>query len=58
VEDPRHGLRRLLENAGPDDVVLVAGSLYLLGEVRPMALEFAAPARRDQAKDSLRTQRR
>jgi len=58
VEDPRHGLRRLLENAGPDDVVLVAGSLYLLGEVRPMSLEFAAAACADQAKDSLRTHRR
>jgi dihydrofolate synthase/folylpolyglutamate synthase len=58
VEDPRHGLRRLLENAAPDDVVLVAGSLYLLGEVRPTALEFAAAARADQAMDSLRTHHR
>jgi hypothetical protein len=48
----------LLENAAPDDVVLVAGSLYLLGEVRPTALEFAAAARADQAMDSLRTHHR
>lgn len=58
VGDPRHGLRRLLENAGPDDVVLVAGSLYLLGEVRATALEFAAAAHADQAMKSLRRSRR
>jgi len=43
VEDPAQALRFLLERAGPEDVVLVAGSLYLLGEVRPL-LAGRAPA--------------
>ncbi len=44
VEDPARALRLLLERAGPEDVVLVAGSLYLLGEVRPL-LAGRAPGR-------------
>ena len=43
VEDPAQALQFLLERAGPEDVVLVAGSLYLLGEVRPL-LVGRAPA--------------
>ncbi len=43
VEDPARALRLLLERAGPEDIVLVAGSLYLLGEVRPL-LAGRAPA--------------
>ncbi|MBI3062523.1 MAG: bifunctional folylpolyglutamate synthase/dihydrofolate synthase [Deltaproteobacteria bacterium] len=43
VEDPARALQFLLERAGPEDVVLVAGSLYLLGEVRPL-LAGRAPA--------------
>jgi dihydrofolate synthase/folylpolyglutamate synthase len=35
VESPLQALRFLLDAAGPDDVILVTGSLYLLGEVRP-----------------------
>jgi dihydrofolate synthase / folylpolyglutamate synthase len=35
-------IRRLLERSAPDDAILVAGSLYLLGEVRPVLLEVAA----------------
>ncbi len=38
VEEPARALRSLLERAGPEDVILVAGSLYLLGEVRPLLL--------------------
>jgi dihydrofolate synthase/folylpolyglutamate synthase len=51
-EDSRQGLRRLWEKSAPDDVILVAGSLYLLGEVRPLALELAASARENQTDDS------
>jgi folylpolyglutamate synthase/dihydropteroate synthase len=36
VEEPARGLRFLLERAAPEDIVLVTGSLYLLGEVRPI----------------------
>jgi dihydrofolate synthase/folylpolyglutamate synthase len=45
VEDPRQALRVLLEKAGPEDVVLVTGSLYLLGEVRPVLMHGAASSR-------------
>jgi dihydrofolate synthase/folylpolyglutamate synthase len=41
IEDPELAVQALLESARPDDIVLVAGSLYLLGEVRPWLEEFA-----------------
>jgi dihydrofolate synthase/folylpolyglutamate synthase len=37
VEDACVGLRLLYDKAAPDDILLVAGSLYLLGEVRTAA---------------------
>lgn len=42
VEDSRTALRALLDSARPDDIVLIAGSLYLLGEIRPAVLEIKA----------------
>jgi dihydrofolate synthase/folylpolyglutamate synthase len=39
MNDARQGLGYLLTSARPEDIVLVAGSLYLLGEVRPMVQE-------------------
>ncbi|MGH7768106.1 MAG: bifunctional folylpolyglutamate synthase/dihydrofolate synthase [Candidatus Binatia bacterium] len=42
AEDPRQALRGMLQKAGPEDVVLVTGSLYLLGEVRPVLIRCAA----------------
>lgn len=42
IENPGQALRFLLDRAGPDEVILIAGSLYLLGEVRP---QLAEPAR-------------
>ena len=41
IGDSRLALRALLDQARADEIVLVAGSLYLLGEVRPMLLEIA-----------------
>jgi folylpolyglutamate synthase/dihydropteroate synthase len=35
-------LQTLLDEAQPDDLIVVAGSLYLLGEVRPMLQEIVA----------------
>lgn len=35
VEPPLAALRTAIANAGPEDVVVVTGSLFLLGEVRP-----------------------
>jgi dihydrofolate synthase / folylpolyglutamate synthase len=42
ISDSRQGLRMLLDEARADDLIVVAGSLYLLGEVRPMLAEIAA----------------
>jgi dihydrofolate synthase/folylpolyglutamate synthase len=36
VPDSKTALAALLDTAQPDDIVVVAGSLYLLGEVRPL----------------------
>jgi dihydrofolate synthase/folylpolyglutamate synthase len=42
AEEAGAGLKVLFQEAGPDDIILVAGSLYLLGEVRPTAQDLAA----------------
>jgi len=39
--DSRGALRVLIDESAPDDVIVVAGSLYLLGEVRPLLQAFA-----------------
>jgi dihydrofolate synthase/folylpolyglutamate synthase len=39
--DARAGLKLLVQEAMADDIVLVAGSLYLLGEIKPTAQELA-----------------
>ncbi len=36
IHDSKTALAALLDSAQPDDIVVVAGSLYLLGEVRPL----------------------
>ena len=40
VSDSRAALRALMQEADEQDVIVVAGSLYLLGEVRPMLEEL------------------
>jgi dihydrofolate synthase / folylpolyglutamate synthase len=45
IEDSGFALRSMLDAAYPDEIVLVAGSLYLLGEVRPVAEEVANQVR-------------
>jgi len=40
--DSRTALRLLIDESAPDDVIVAAGSLYLLGEIRPMLQEIAA----------------
>jgi dihydrofolate synthase/folylpolyglutamate synthase len=42
INDSRTALQTLLKEASAEEIVLVAGSLYLLGEVRPMIAELAA----------------
>lgn len=41
IEDSRTALYTLLTAAQPDEIIVVAGSLYLLGEIRPALQEFA-----------------
>jgi len=41
IEDPCAAFRMLANSARPDELIMIAGSLYLLGEVRPAAAEFA-----------------
>lgn len=36
IRDSRAALRTLLDESRPEDIIVVAGSLYLLGEIRPM----------------------
>ena len=42
ISDSRVALQTLLDEADDRDVIVVAGSLYLLGEVRPMLENIAA----------------
>ena len=42
AQSASEAVRRAVEEAAPDEVILVAGSLYLLGEVRPLLLEMAS----------------
>lgn len=44
IESPVEAARYLRECAAPTDTIVVAGSLYLLGSVRPWLLARAAPA--------------
>jgi len=44
IADSRAALRTLLAEATAEEIVLVAGSLYLLGEVRPMLVDRASEA--------------
>jgi dihydrofolate synthase/folylpolyglutamate synthase len=39
IENSHFALSWLLDRADPDDLILVAGSLYLLGEIRPAVAE-------------------
>jgi dihydrofolate synthase/folylpolyglutamate synthase len=45
IPDAAAALRMLTAEAGAQDVILAAGSLYLLGEVRPVGQELAAALR-------------
>ncbi|MFQ5682193.1 MAG: bifunctional folylpolyglutamate synthase/dihydrofolate synthase [Candidatus Binatia bacterium] len=41
IDDPREAIRFLIRGAKSDQTILVAGSLYLLGEVRPFLADMA-----------------
>ena len=53
IDDSRVGLRTLLDESRDDEIIVVAGSLYLLGDIRPMVQQFAI-ARASDARDSNR----
>jgi dihydrofolate synthase / folylpolyglutamate synthase len=42
MNDARQGLGYLLTSARPNDIVLATGSLYLLGEIRPVVQEIVS----------------
>jgi folylpolyglutamate synthase/dihydropteroate synthase len=41
IHDSRAAMRTLLDESRPDDIIVVAGSLYLLGEIRPLLEQIA-----------------
>jgi dihydrofolate synthase/folylpolyglutamate synthase len=41
IADAHQAARTLLQEAAPEDVIVIAGSLYLLGEVRPLLDQLA-----------------
>jgi len=43
VDDPRQAMRAALQGAGRSDLVCVAGSLYLVGAVRPLMIPSKGP---------------
>jgi dihydrofolate synthase / folylpolyglutamate synthase len=43
IEDARSALEHVLADADTDEIILVAGSLYLLGEIRPMLVTTEGP---------------
>jgi dihydrofolate synthase/folylpolyglutamate synthase len=53
IHDSRVALRTLLDEARADDIILVAGSLYLLGEIRPMLLDIATARAADGARSPI-----
>jgi dihydrofolate synthase / folylpolyglutamate synthase len=44
IEDPEEAYRALLASSGPDDVVIVTGSLFLIGDVLPSVDPTLVPA--------------
>jgi folylpolyglutamate synthase/dihydropteroate synthase len=36
IRDSRRALETLLDETRDDEIILIAGSLYLLGEIRPL----------------------
>ena len=49
IPDPRSAVETLIQSAGPNELIVITGSLYLLGEVRPLLTTMA------QARQSAQT---
>lgn len=50
IPDPRLAVETLVQNAAPDELIVITGSLYLLGEVRPLLATMAQARQSDQSK--------
>lgn len=48
VENPVEAVRYLLTSSGPDQTILITGSLYLLGQVRSLLNEMASSKPREE----------
>ena len=49
IPDPRLAVETLVQSAAPDELIVIAGSLYLLGEVRPLLATMAQARQSDQS---------
>ena len=45
IPDPRLAVESLVQSAAPNEVIVITGSLYLLGEVRPLLTTMAQTRR-------------
>jgi dihydrofolate synthase/folylpolyglutamate synthase len=49
IPDPRLAVETLVQSAAPNELIVITGSLYLLGEVRPLLATMAQARRSDQS---------
>jgi dihydrofolate synthase / folylpolyglutamate synthase len=49
ISDPRLAVETLVQSAAPDELIVITGSLYLLGEVRPLLATMAQARQSDQS---------
>ena len=49
IPDPRLAVETLVQSAAPDELIVITGSLYLLGEVRPLLATMAQARQSDQS---------
>jgi dihydrofolate synthase/folylpolyglutamate synthase len=50
IPDPRTAVETLVRSAAPNELIVITGSLYLLGEVRPLLANMAQARQSDQSK--------
>jgi dihydrofolate synthase/folylpolyglutamate synthase len=49
IPDPRLAVETLVQSAAPDELIVITGSLYLLGEVRPLLATVAQARQSEQS---------
>jgi dihydrofolate synthase / folylpolyglutamate synthase len=50
IPDPRLAVEFLVQSAAPNEIIVITGSLYLLGEVRPLLAAMAQAKQSEQSK--------